>query len=114
MEGVGGGPAGSPPVPVMPLVSAPHVPVVVQARALLIDRVDCRRGMGALLAAARRLQVGECTVRGVRWLLGVARWWGKRFSSVLVYLHRPVVVRGHSVWFGGSLHPVEHYVFGRG
>ena len=41
------------------------------------------------------------------------RRWGKRLSSVVVYLDRPVVVRGNSVWFGGSLHPVEHYVFAR-
>ena len=58
--------------------------------------------------------MGECTVRGVRWLLGVGRRWGKRLSSLVVYLDRPVVVRGHSVWFGRSLHPVERYVFGRG
>ena len=69
--------------------------------------------MGTLLAMARRLRVGDCGVRGVRWLLGVGRRWGKRLSSVVVYLDRPVVVRGHSVWFGGVLHPVEHYVFDR-
>ena len=89
------------------------VPGVVRAQALLIHGVDCRRGTGALLAAARRLRVGECTVRGVRWLLGVGSRWGKRLSSVVVYLDRPVVVQGNSVWFGGSLHPVEHYVFAR-
>ena len=60
-----------------------------------------------------RLRVGVCTVRGVRWLLGVGRRWGKRLSSVVVYLDRAVEVRGHSVWFGGTLHPVERYVFGR-
>ena len=72
--------------------------------------------MRALLAAARGLSVGECGecgVRGVRWLLGVGRRWGKRLSSVVVYLDRQVVVRGHSLWFGGALHPVERYVFGR-
>ena len=113
MGGVGGGPAEPPPVPVVPLVPVARVPEVVRAQALLIHGVDCRRGMGALLAAAGRLRVGECTVRGVRWLLGVGRRWGKRLSSLVVYLDRPVVVRGHSVWFGGSLHPVERYVFGR-
>ena len=85
----------------------------VRAQALLIHRVDCRRGVGTLLAMARRLRVGECGVRGVRWLLGVGRRWGKRLSSVVVYLDRPVEVRGHSVWFGGTLHPVERYVFRR-
>ena len=73
----------------------------------------CRRGVWTLSAAARRLQVGECAVRGVRWLLGVGRRWGKRLSSLVVYLDRPFVVRGHWVWFGGSLHPVEHYIFRR-
>ena len=86
---------------------------VVRAQALLIYGVDCRRGVGSLLAAARRLRVGEYSVRGVCWLLGVSRRWGKRLSSVVVYLDRPGEVRGHSVWFGGTLHPVERYVFGR-
>ena len=113
MGGVGGDPAVPPPVPVVPLVPAARVPEVVRAQALLIHGVDCRRGMGALLGVASRLRVGECTVRGVRWLLGVGRRWGKWLSLLVVYLDRPVVVRGHSVWFGGSLHPVEHYVFGR-
>ena len=85
----------------------------VRAQALLIHGVDCRRGVGTLLAMARRLRVSDCSVRGIRWLLGVGRRWGKRLSSVVVYLDRPVVVRGHSVWFGGALHPVERYVFGR-
>ena len=70
-------------------------------------------GKWALLAAARRLRVGECTVRGVRWLLGVGRRWGKRLSSVVVFLDRPVVIRGCAVWVGGVLHPVERYVFAR-
>ena len=113
MSGMGGGPSGPPLVPLVPVVPAVSVPGVVRAQALLIHGVDCRRGMGALLAAARRLRVGECAVRGVRWLLGVGRRWGKRLSSVVVYLDRPVVVRGNSVWFGGALHPVERYVFGR-
>ena len=113
MWGMGGGPAGPPPVPPVPVVPVVPVPGVVRAQALLVHGVDCRRGMGALFAAARRLRVGECTVRGVRWLLGVGRRWGKRLSSVVVYLDRPVVVRGGSVWFGGALHPVEHYVFAR-
>ena len=102
-----------PPVPLVSGGATVPVPGVVRAQALLIQGVDCRRSMGALFAAARRLRVGECTVRGVRWLLGVGRRWGKRLSSVVVYLDRPVVVRGTSVWFGGSLHPVERYVFGR-
>ena len=83
----------------------------VRAQALLIHEVDCRRGVGALLAMARRLRVGDCGVRRVRWLLGVGRRWGKHLSSVVVYLDCLVVVRGHSVWFGGALHPVERYVF---
>ena len=86
---------------------------LVRAQALLIHGVDCRRGVGALLAMAQRLRVGECSVRGVRWLLGVGRRWGKCLSSVVVYLDHPVEVQGHSVWFGSALHPVEHYVFGR-
>ena len=86
---------------------------LVRAQVLLIYGVDCRRGVGSLLAMARRLRVGDCNVRGVQWLLGVGRHWGKRLSSVVVYLVRPVVVRGHSVWFGGALHPVEHYVLDR-
>ena len=112
MGGMGGGPSGPPPVPLASVGTAVPVPGVVRAQALLIHGVDCGRGTGALQAAARRLRVGECTVRGVRWLLGVGRRWGKRLSSVVVYLYRPVVVRGNSVWFGGSLHPVERYVFG--
>ena len=109
MSGMCGGPSGPSPVPVVPALP---VPAVVRAQALLIHGVDCRRGMGALLAAARGLKVGECTVRGVRWLLGVGRRWGKHLSSVVVYQDRHVVVRGNSVWFGGALHPVERYVFG--
>ena len=111
MSGMGGGPTGPPSIPVVPGVPVVPVPVVVRAQALLIHGVDCRRGMGALLAAARRLRVGECAVRGVRWVLGAGRRWGKRLSSVVVYLDRPVVVRGNSVWFGGALHPVERYIF---
>ena len=112
MSGMGGGPSGPPPVPLVPVVPVVAVPGVVRAQALLVHGMDCRRGMGALLTAARRLSVGECTVCGVRWLLGVGRRWGKRLSSVVVYLHRPVVVRGNSVWFRVALHPVERYVFG--
>ena len=41
------------------------------------------------------------------------RRWGKRLSLVVVYLDRPVVVRGNSVWFRVALHPVERYVFVR-
>ena len=111
--GMGGGPSGPPPVPLGSGGTAVPVPEVDRAQALLIHSVDCRRVTGTLLAAARRLRAGECTVRGVRWLLGVGRRWGKRMSSVVVYLDRPVVVRGNSVWFGGSLHPVERYVFAR-
>ena len=110
---MGGSPAGPPPVPVIRLVPTVPVPVVVRAQALLIHGVDCHRGMGALLAATRRLRVGDCTVRRVRWLLGVGRRWGKRLSSLVVYLDHPVVVCSYSVWFGGSIHTVEHYVFGR-
>ena len=113
MGGMGGGPSGPPPVPTVPVVPLVAVPGVLRAQALLIHGVDCRRGMGALQAAARRLRVVECTVRGVRWMLGVVRWWGKRLSSVVVYLDRSVVGWGNSVWFGGALHPVERYLFGR-
>ena len=110
MGGMGGCPPRPPPVPVGTGVP---VPGAVRAQALLIHGVDCRRSVRALLAAARGLRVGECAVRGVRWLLGAGRRWGKRLSSVVVYLDRPVVVRGCSLWFGGALHPVERYVFER-
>ena len=113
MGGVGCGPVGPLRVPVVPLVPATRVPDVVRAQALLVHGVDCRRGMGALLAAARRLRVSEFTVRGVRWLLGMGRRWGKRLSSLVVYLDRPVVVHGHSLWFGGSFYPVERCIFRR-
>ena len=76
-SGMGGGPSGPPPVTLVPVVPVVSVPRVVRSQALLFHGVDCRRGMGALLAAARRLRVGDCTVRGVRWLLGVGRGWGK-------------------------------------
>ena len=110
MGGVGGGPAEPPPVPVVPLVPVALVPEVVRVHALLIHGVDCRRGMRALLAAGGRLPVGDCTVRGVRWLLGVGRRCGKQLCSFVMYMDRPVVVHGHSVWFGGSLHSVDRYV----
>ena len=70
---------------------------LVRAQALLIHGVDCRRGVGALLAMVRRLRVGVRGVRGVRWLLGVGRQWSKRLSSMVVYLDRAVEVRGHLV-----------------
>ena len=97
----------------MPVVPVVPVPGLVRAQALLIHGVDCRRGVGAQLAAERRLRVSECTVWGVRWLLGVGRRWEKRLSLGVVYLDRPVVVRGNSVWFGGALHSVEDYVIAR-
>ena len=52
MSGMGGGPLGPPPVPLVPVVPAVSVPGLVRAQALLIHGVDCRRGMGVLLAAA--------------------------------------------------------------
>ena len=110
MGEMGGGPSEPPPAPVGGGVP---VPEVVRAQALLIHGVDCRRSVRALLAAARGMWDGECSVRGVRWLLGVGRRWGKRLSSVVVYLDRLVVVWGYSLWFGGALHPVERYHFGR-
>ena len=113
MGGMGGGSSGPPPVPSVPGAPVVPVPGVVRAQALLIHGVDCRRGMGVLLGAARRLRVGKCSVRGVRWLLGVGGRWGKRLSSVVVYLHRTVVVRECSVWFGCVLHPVDRHVFSR-
>ena len=100
-------------VPGMGPHPAAGVEGTVRAQALLIHGVDCRRGVGTLLAMARRLRVGDCGVHGMRWLLGVGRRWGKRLSSVVVYLDLPVVVQGHSVWFGGTLHPIERYIFGR-
>lgn len=75
------------------------VPGVIWVQALLIHGVDCKRGVGTLLAAARSLRVGECTVCGMQWLLGAGRRWGKRLSWVVVYLDHPVVVRGNSVWY---------------
>lgn len=83
MEGVGGGTSGPPPIPVVADILVVHVPGVLQAYALLVHGVDCRRDMRALLGAAPRLRVGECTVRGVRWLLRAGRHWGKRLSSVV-------------------------------
>ena len=97
MCGMGGGLSAPPPVPLVLVVPAVSVPVVVRAQALLIHWVDCRRGMGALLAAARKLRVGECAVHGVRWLLGVGRRWGKHLSLVVVYLDHPVVIWGNSL-----------------
>ena len=38
----------------------------VRAQDLLIHGVDCRRGVGTLLAMAQRLQVGECGVHSVQ------------------------------------------------
>ena len=113
MSGMGGGPPGPPPVPVVSVIPVVPVPGVVRVQALVIHGVDYRRGVGALLAAARRLRVGKCTVWSVRWLLRVGRRWGKRLSSVVVYLYRPVVVPGNSVWFGGALNPGEGYVSAR-
>ena len=83
---MGGDPLGPPLAPAFPVVSAVPAPVVVRAQALLIHGVDCRRGIGALLVAARRMRIGECTVRGMKWLLWVGRRWGKRPSSMVVYL----------------------------
>ena len=71
MGGTGDGPSRPPTVPVVPTVVL--VPGVVRAQALLIHGVDCRRGVGALLVAARRLRVGKCNVHSVRWLLGFGR-----------------------------------------
>ena len=60
-------------VPGMGPHPAAGVEGTVRAQALLIHGVDCRRGVGTLLAMARRLRVGDYGVRGVRWLLGVGR-----------------------------------------
>ena len=69
--------------------------------------------MGALLTAATSLRVGEYTIHGERWLLEFGKHWDKHLSAVVVYLDRPVVVRGNSVWLGDALHPVERYVLGQ-
>lgn len=61
------------------------VPRVVQAQALWNHSVDGRRGIGVLVVAAKRLRVGKCTIRSVRWLLGSGRRWGKHMSSVVVF-----------------------------
>ena len=87
MGGMGSSPAGPPPAPVD---SGVPVPRVVRAQALLIYDMDCRRSVRALLAAAQGLSLVVCSVRGVRWLLGVGWHWGKRLSSVVVYLDRPL------------------------
>ena len=84
MSGMGGGPSEPPPVPLVPVVPVVSMPVVVRAQALLFHGVDCGRGMGGLLAAARRLRVSDCTINGVRWLLEVGRQCGKCLSSVVV------------------------------
>lgn len=55
--GTDGGLSGPPPVPVVPAVPVVPVPGVVRVQAHLIHRVDCRRAIGALLAAAQRLRV---------------------------------------------------------
>lgn len=73
MVGVGGGSQVPPLVPIVPVAAVVPVPGVVQRQALLIHGVDGWRGMGVLLAAARRFRVGVCTMRGVRWLLGSGR-----------------------------------------
>ena len=105
--------SGPPPIPIVLDLLVVHVPVVVQAQVLVMHGVGCRRGMGAVFGAARRLRVGGCTVRGTRWLLVAVRRWGKRLSLVVVYQNCPEVVRGNSVWFGVALHPVQRYVFVR-
>ena len=99
--GIGGCPSGPPPSPVC---SGVPVPEVVWAQALLIHRVDYRRSLRALLVAARGLRVGECGFRGVRWLLGVGRRWGKHLSLVVVYLDSLVVVRGYLLLIRRVLH----------
>ena len=81
MGGMGGCPVGTPLALVGGVVP---VPGVVQAQALLVHVVDCRRSVRALLAAARGLRVGEYSVRGVRWLLGVA---GVGASACLRWLY---------------------------
>lgn len=98
---------------VVPVVPTP-VSRVVRAQALLVHGVDCRRGLGALLAAACSCEwvnvpfvgLGGCWGSGGGGESACLRWWCN-------YLDRPVEVRGHSVWFGGALHPVERYLFGR-
>ena len=95
------------PVPVPPVRS------IVRAQALVVHEASCAAGLRVVERCARHLNVGVCTVRGVRWLLGWQRRLGNRMSSVVVYLDRPVVVPGKCVRFGGALCPVERYVWGR-
>ena len=70
---------------------------------------ECEGPVGGWAGAESR----QVWCAGVRWLLGVGRHWGKRLSSLVVYLDCQVVVWGYSLWFGGALHPVKHYVFTR-
>lgn len=95
MGGMGDGPPECPSVPVVPTVAP--VPEIVWVQALLIHDVDCHHGLGALLIVPRRLRGCECTVRGVRSLLGFSRRCGKSLSLVVVYLYHTVVVRGSLV-----------------
>ena len=95
------------------LTPAPPEVVGGRAQALVVHGVSCGAGLRAVERCARRLNLGSFSVRGVRWLVGWQRRLGKRMSSVVVYLDRPVVVPERCVWFGGSLCPVEKYVFGR-
>ena len=48
----------------------------------MVYGANCPRSVGSLLTAARMLQVGDCMMRGVKWLLEVGRHWSKRLSSV--------------------------------
>lgn len=87
-----GGPSGLPAVPVVPAVPVAAGLGVVEAQALLIYGVNCRRGIGALVVVLRALRVREYTGQVIWKLLGVGRCWGKRLSSVVVYLGCPVVI----------------------
>ena len=75
----GSGLTGPYPVSAVSVVPFAHVPVVVWAQALLIHEVGCRQSMRALLAAAERLRVVECTVRGVRYCCGWAGGGGSAY-----------------------------------
>ena len=105
MDTVIGGVSG--PVPVPPLGSG------MKAQVLVVDGMSCMSSLRAVERCSCRLNVGVCTVRGVRWLLGWQRRLGKHMPSVVGYLDRLLVVSENYVRFGGALCPVEQYVWGR-
>lgn len=92
MRGIGGSPLGSRSVLDIMTIPVVPVPVVVWVQTLLIYSIDSQSSMGALLAAAYRLRVGECTCRSVMELLEVDRRCGKWSLLVVEYLYHLILV----------------------